>query len=98
MDLSPDVQAIIRRRLVPETTGSFLALARPSVGFTVRTEASASGSTIGGAPRTGPFVWPVYRESPMLLVAQVDCAQTAPALGAEWPLPTEGYPLPVQHD
>ncbi|MFF4879559.1 DUF1963 domain-containing protein [Micromonospora sp. NPDC000668] len=93
MDLSPDVQAIIRRRLVPEIADSFLALARPSVGFTVPTEASASGSMIGGAPRTGPFAWPVYREAPMLLLAQVDCAQMAPILGAEWPFPRQGYLL-----
>ncbi|WP_165947152.1 DUF1963 domain-containing protein [Micromonospora sp. 15K316] len=93
MDLSPDVQAIIRRRLVPEIADSFLALARPSVGFTVRAEASVSGSMIGGAPRTGPFVWPVYREAPMLLLAQVDCAQMASILGAEWSFPRQGYLL-----
>jgi uncharacterized protein YwqG len=29
----------------------------------------------------------------MLLLAQVDCAQVSPMLGAEWPFPTEGYLL-----
>jgi uncharacterized protein YwqG len=82
---------------VPEIADSFLALARPSVGFTVRTEASVSGSMIGDAPRTRPFVWPVYREASMLLLAQVDCAQMAPILGAEWPFPRQGY-LRFFHD
>lgn len=93
MDLSPDVQAMVRRRLVPEAAESFLTLARPSVGFTVRTGAPTNGSTIGGVPRTTPFVWPVYRREPMLLLAQVDCAQVSPMLGAEWPFPTQGYLL-----
>ncbi|MFE9657985.1 DUF1963 domain-containing protein [Micromonospora sp. NPDC006431] len=35
----------------------------------------------------------MYREAPMLLLAQVDCAQTAAILGAEWPFPRQGYLL-----
>jgi hypothetical protein len=93
MNLFSDVQAIIRRRLVPEIADNFLALMRPSVGFAVRTEASACGSMIGGVPGTGPFAWPVYQETPMLLLAQIDCAQVAPILGAEWPFPRQGYLL-----
>lgn len=68
MELSPDVQAVIRRRLTPEIADSFLALARPSVGQAISPDASAVGSMIGGEPRTRKFTWPLYRAVPMLLL------------------------------
>jgi len=93
MELSPHVDEVVRRRLGPQTADRFMKWVRPSVGFAVRQDSSAAGSVIGGVPRTGPFAWPRYGGAPMLLLAQVDCAQAALVLGADWPFRPDGLLL-----
>lgn len=93
MDLPGNVTAAVRERLPAAAAAAFLATARPSVGFTIRGDGSERGSVLFGAPRTVPFGWPEYDGEPMLLLAQIDCAQVAALLGPDWPFPVDGYLL-----
>jgi uncharacterized protein YwqG len=101
MDLSTGVRAAVRERLEASRAAEYLALARPSVGFSIRSagqwkkqgDERERGSAIGGEPRTVAFRWPTYDGEPMLLLAQIDCAEVSALLGTAWPFPTDGYLL-----
>ncbi|WP_436778282.1 DUF1963 domain-containing protein [Yinghuangia sp. YIM S09857] len=88
------IDAIIRAELEQAAAERFLALVRPSVGFRVRSDVSASGSVFGGLPRTADlFDWPQYQGRPMTLLAQIDCHEVADLLGSDWTFPQAGYLL-----
>lgn len=88
------MEEIVRAQLGVGAAERFLPLIRPSVGFSVRTDLSDSGSVIGGVPRTTEsFEWPHHHRQPMVLLAQLDCGQAARLLGDAWTLPTDGYLL-----
>ncbi|KUL30004.1 DUF1963 domain-containing protein [Actinoplanes awajinensis] len=87
MTLPPEVRAIVRTRLAPEIATAYLNLARPSIGYA---PADEGWSAFGGDPSVAAFVWPWFQGRPMLMLAQIDCAESVELLGREWPFPAEG--------
>ncbi len=87
MNLPAEVRAIVRTRLSPETADAYLDLTRPSVGYTIADE---GWSAFGGDPSVAAFDWPAYQGTPMLMLAQIDCAEAAELLGGAWPFTDEG--------
>src|SRR5699024_8063146 len=63
---------------------------RPSIGYTVADE---GWSAIGGDPSVAAFEWPLYQGEPMLMLAQIDCAEAAGLLGDAWTFPPQGHLL-----
>lgn len=87
MNLPAEVRAIIRTRLTQENADAYLEMARPSVGYTLADE---GWSAFGGDPSVAAFDWPTHQGVPMLMLAQVDCAEAAELLGAAWPFTDDG--------
>ncbi|WP_436529874.1 DUF1963 domain-containing protein [Actinoplanes sp. HUAS TT8] len=87
MNLPAEVRAIVRTRLAEETATAYLDTARPSIGWATADE---GWSAFGGDPSVAAFDWPTYQGEPMLMLAQIDCAEAAEILGGAWPFTDEG--------
>ncbi|MFI1988571.1 DUF1963 domain-containing protein [Actinoplanes sp. NPDC020271] len=87
MNLPAEVRAIVRTRLSPETATAYLDMTRPSVGYVLADE---GWSAFGGDPSVAAFEWPAYQGTPMLMLAQIDCAEAAELLGDAWPFTDDG--------
>ncbi|WIM93940.1 DUF1963 domain-containing protein [Actinoplanes oblitus] len=87
MNLPPEVRALTRTRLDAESADWYLGQARPSIAYQVADE---GWSAIGGDPAVAAFDWPEYQGEPMLMLAQIDCAEAATLLGDAWPFPERG--------
>ncbi|WP_189335889.1 DUF1963 domain-containing protein [Actinoplanes ianthinogenes] len=87
MNLPPEVRALTRTRLDADSADWLLGQARPSIAYEVADE---GWSAIGGDPAVAAFAWPSYQGEPMLMLAQIDCAESAGLLGPDWPFPDTG--------
>jgi hypothetical protein len=87
MNVPAEVRAIVRTRLAPKTATAYLAMTRPSIGYALADE---GWSAIGGDPSVAAFEWPHYQGAPMLMLAQIDCAEAAELLPEAWPFPADG--------
>lgn len=87
MNLPAEVRAIVRTRLAEETATAYLDMTRPSLGYAVADE---GWSAFGGDPSVAAFDWPEYQGRPMLMLAQIDCAEAFDLLGEAWPFTDEG--------
>jgi hypothetical protein len=82
-----------------EVGAAVLSLIRPSIGLAVAAATrplpdDRVASCYGGLPRLGERVtWPEYDDRPLVLLAQLDCAELAAALTDEWTLPADGLLL-----
>ncbi|GIE87658.1 DUF1963 domain-containing protein [Actinoplanes regularis] len=87
MNLPPEVRAIVRTRFAEETATAYLEMTRPSIGYA---PADEGWSAFGGDPSVAAFPWPAYQGVPMLMLAQIDCAEAAELLGDAWPFTADG--------